>query len=136
MLSCRSTTWRKILDDVAERNGKRLEAPVETESVGVIKAIVASGEACGLLPASCVQAELEVGAFRVQRLVNPGIRGVLSLVSLPTSELSPAKRAIRDLVIDVVKRNGLSWNLGGGVDLSKVTPILRTLPSKVLPVPR
>lgn len=136
VLSCQSSTWRKVLDDVAARNGKRLHAAVETESVGVIKAIVRSGEACGLLPASSVQAERKSGEFRVQRLVDPEIRGVLSLVSLRTAQLSPARRAIRELVIDVVKRNGEAWDRGGDIDLSKVTPILRTLPSKVLPAGR
>ncbi len=136
VLSCRSTTWRKILDDVAERNGKRLQAPLETESVSVIKSVVQSGEACGLLPASSVQAERLDGRFRVQRIVKPEIRGVRSLVCLRSVQPTPAMRAVRDLLIDIVKRNGVTWDRDGEFDPSRVTPILRALPSKLLPVSR
>jgi LysR family nitrogen assimilation transcriptional regulator len=133
VVSCQSTTWRKILDDVAERHGKQFHAPIETESVNVIKAIALSGEASGLLPVSCVQNELKLGTLRAQRLTNPEIRGHLGLFSLPTAQLNPTKRAVRDLIADVVRRNG-AWNLSGS-SIDDVTPILRVVPSKVLPLP-
>lgn len=131
VIPCSSSTWRKIIDDVAERMGKRFAVPVETESMNVIKSIILSGEASGLLPASCVRAEVEQGTMRAQRLVGPEIRGVLSLASLSDMPMTPAKRAIRDLVVDIFSRSVAQG--GDRVSLANVTPILRTVPSKALP---
>lgn len=132
VLSCQSTTWRKILDDAAEKHGKTLKAAIETESVSVIKAIAMSGQAGGLLPMSCVQEEIANGSLRAQRLVNPEIRGLLSLVSLPSLQANPAKTAVRDLVINIVEESRGYW--GKDSSLRTVTPILRAVPTKVLPI--
>ena len=134
VVSCQSTTWRKILDDIAERRGKSFKAALETESVGVIKAIIQSGEACGLLPLSSVRREMEEGSLRVRRLVNPEIRGVLALASLPSSQMTPAKRAVRDLIVSVASE--IKASEGATLASSKVTPILRVAPSKLLPSAR
>jgi len=95
VVPCQSTTWRKILDDVAVRHGKQIRAPIETESLTVIKSIILSGEAGGLLPKSCVRAEMDAGTLRARRLINPEIRGMLSLVGLPSTQLNPTRRAVR-----------------------------------------
>jgi LysR family nitrogen assimilation transcriptional regulator len=132
VVSCRATTWRKILDDVAERHGKQLNTPIETESVAVMKSIILAGEASGLLPLSCVRAEVECGSMHAQR-VNPEIRGMLTLACLPSSQLNPTRRAVRDLVVDAIKSNS-AWSTTGN-SRGKVTPILRTVPSIALPPP-
>tara|TARA_R110000787_G_scaffold73921_5_gene164503 strand:- start:7457 stop:8437 length:981 start_codon:yes stop_codon:yes gene_type:complete len=136
VLSSPSSTWRKILDDVAERNGTKLVAAVETESAGVIKSIIASGEAYGLLPLSSVYAEREAGTFRVQRIVKPEIRGVLSLVSLRSADQTPAMRAVRELVMDVIKTSDCPWDAGNEFDPNQATSVLRAWPSKILPATR
>lgn len=99
----------------------------------MIKAILLAGEASGLLPASCLQNELNLGTLRAQRLVNPEIRGHLALFSLPSALLNPAKQAVRDLIADIV-RSSTAWPINGA-SLDDVTPILRVVPSKVLPLP-
>lgn len=131
VVSCKSSTWRKILDDVAEKRGKTFIAPVETESVSVIKSIILSGEASGLLPRSSVVNEVAQGLMQARRLIDPEIRGVLALASLRAADLNPAKRAIRDLMVEVLreKRAGAE----DPFSLANVTPILRTVPGKVLP---
>jgi LysR family transcriptional regulator, nitrogen assimilation regulatory protein len=133
VVSCQSTTWRKILDDVAARHGKQFATPIETESISALKAIALAGEASGLVPLSSVRAEVERGLLRAQRLINPDIRGMLALVSLRSTQLNPTRRAIRDLVTEVV-RNSNAWSADGNTPNS-VTPILRTVPSAVLPSP-
>lgn len=132
VLSSQSTSWRKILDDVAEKRGKTFKAAIETESASVIAAIAISGQASGVLPKSCVVNEVANGSLRAQRLVNPEIRGMLSLVSLPTLCHNPAKSAVRDLVLAVVKDSCGDW--GGSASPETVTPILRAVPTKVLPI--
>ncbi len=132
VLSCQSTSWRKILDDVAEKHGKTFKAAIETESASVIMAIAMSGQASGLLPMSCVREEVALGRLRAQRVVNPEIRGLLSLVSLPSLGPNPAKSAVRDLVLEVVKENHRHW--GENSSPETVTPILRAVPTKVLPI--
>ena len=132
VLSSQSTSWRKILDDVAEKRGKTFKAAIETESASVIAAIAMSGQASGLLPMSCVRKEVANGSLRAQRLVNPEIRGMLSLVSMPTLRHNLAKSAVRDLVRGVVKNS--CWHWGENSSPETVTPILRTVPTKVLPI--
>ncbi len=133
VMPCRSSTWRKILDDVAERFGRRLESPMETESASVMKAVALSGQAFCLLPASCVEEEKAQGIFRVQRVINPEFRGVLSLAGSTTAVAHPARRAVRDLVVDVVKKQGASMSDLDRVDLSSATPVLRAVPGRVPP---
>lgn len=134
VVSCQSTTWRKVLDDVAARRGKSFKSSIETESVGVVKAIVESGEACGLLPLSCVRREMAEGTMQARRLVNPEIRGVLALANLPSTQMTPAKRAVRDLILSVATE--VMERAGGQMSLTEATPILRMLPSKLLPIMR
>ena len=131
VVACEATTWRKALDDIAERTGGAFDAPVETESASVMKAIALSGEASAIMPASSVRAEVAEGALKAQRIVNPEMRGFLSLAHLPTLEMNPARQAVRDLVIEVVRAT--ASEPGETAAMGNVTPILRTVPGKVLP---
>jgi len=133
VMPCRSSTWRKILDDAADRFGRRFESPMETESASVMKAVAASGEASCLLPASCVQTEKAKRLLKVQRVVNPEFRGVVSLAGTTTAAAHPARRAVRDLVVEVVTQQGASMNDLGAADFSSTTPILRAVPGRVPP---
>ena len=131
VVACEATTWRKALDDIAKRIGGSFDAPVETESVSVMKAIVHSGEASAIVPVSSVRDEVAEGVFKAQRIVNPEMRGFLSLAHLPTLEMNPARQAVRDLVVDVVRAT--ASEPGETAAIANVTPILRTVPGKVLP---
>lgn len=132
VLSCQATTWRKILDDFAEKHGKSFKSAIESESVSVIKAIALSGQASGVLPMSSVREDVMAGRLRAQRLVNPEIRGILSLVSLPSLQPNPAKSAIRDLLMKVFENNRALW--GENSSPEAATPILRAVPTKLLPI--
>lgn len=129
--TCQSTTWRKVLDEIAERHGKSFRSTMETEAMAVIKSVVASGQARGILPLSSVRRETQDGEFAVQRIIKPEIRGVLSLAQSPSLEMTPARRAICDMVVRVMRDYGAA---GASPQRSTATtPILRAVPDKVLP---
>jgi LysR family transcriptional regulator, nitrogen assimilation regulatory protein len=134
VVSSQSTTWRKILDDIANQRGKSFSSSIETESASIVKAIAQSGEASGVLPLSCVRQEISEGTLQARRLVNPELRGMLVLASLPSAQMTPAKRAVRDLIMRVA--NDMMAGDSSGIDAVDVTPILRALPGKLLPAKR
>jgi LysR family nitrogen assimilation transcriptional regulator len=131
VVPCEATTWRKALDDVAQRQGRIFDAHVETESLAIMKAIVLAGEASAILPASSIRSEVEQGLIKAQRIVNPEMRGLLALTHLPTLDMTLARKAVRDLVIETV--NAASAEPDETVASANVTPILRTVPSRILP---
>jgi LysR family nitrogen assimilation transcriptional regulator len=123
VLSSSSTTERKILDDVAERHGRKFLLPIETESFPVTWEIIRSGEAKGLLPLSSVYREACRGEVSARLLVDPEIQGTLSLTHLASSEMTPAKRAVREIVAQVGREHMEA--AGAGLPEGNVTPILR-----------
>lgn len=130
VLTCQSTTWRKVIDNLAEKAGRKLDPLLETESINLTKAIVAEGLASTLLPMSYANHVGFDDRFVVRKLVEPSVKGVISLVNLSTRQLGPAHIAVRDLIADIVRSdpnfdpvNGDS----GQVDLP------RTLPTEVIP---
>ena len=128
VLSCKSTTWRKILDDIASNHGKVIKPSMETESFTAIREIVKSGDASGILPLSSVQKELNDGTLKVQRLINPEMRGIMSLARLPSSQLTPTRRVIQNLIIDIASDFNFTLH-----KIDDVTPMLKIVPSKLLP---
>lgn len=131
VVPCEATTWRKALDDVARRLGRAFVAPVETELLAVMMAIVLAGEASAILPASSVRNEVEQGLLRAQRIVNPEMRGLLAVTHLPTLEMTSARQAVHDLVVETVK--AATSEPDPSAAEANVTPILRAVPSRILP---
>lgn len=136
VLASPSTTWRKITDAVAERRGRRLVSVMETESAAVIRAVAAAGIAFGLLPASFVHEDRKNGTLRVQRVVKPAIRGVLSLARLRASPITPASKAVLDRIVDVVRSTKIAGDDEVRLDTTRAASVLRALPGKVLPTGR
>ena len=134
VVSCQSTTWRMILDDIAERHGKRFEAAIETESLGIMRTIAISGEACSIMPFSGVKDDVAAGRLNARLLVNPVTRGVLSLARLKIKEPTAAMQAVGRILVDVV-RETYGWT-EPDPSQSNVTQMLRAMPSKVLPTER
>jgi LysR family nitrogen assimilation transcriptional regulator len=124
----RTATVRKILDDAAQSRSRAFALPIETESFSVVREIVLSGEANGLLPLSSVYQEVRRGELSARRLVSPEVGGVLSLTHLSSSPMTPAKRAVRDIVTQVGRAHLEA--MGAGLPLGNVTPILRTSAKK------
>jgi LysR family nitrogen assimilation transcriptional regulator len=105
-MPCRSTAWRKILDDVAERQNKVLQSVVETESLSALRAMALSGECYALLPRSAVLEDIRSGVLQARKIVDPDMQGVMSIASVSGRELSRATVEIREVVIDVCSALG------------------------------
>jgi len=133
---CRSTTWRKILDDMAEKRGKMLDMPLESESMQMLKTIARSGQAHAILPRSCLNDEIERGELWARRIVNPAMRGVLSLASLSSMEPTLAHHAVREIVVQIARDISDRWRVSQSPTAGSVTPLIRAVPSLVLPVHR
>lgn len=132
VLTCQSTAWRQIVDEVAARHGKIVDPLVETESINVIRSIVLSGEASSILPLSYVRTEVDRGALKAQRLTKPSFRGTVSIVNLNAVELNPAQIAVQQMIIDIV-RNRKEFD-SGNTSMTRWTETPRTLPGTVLPM--
>lgn len=127
--SSRSTTWRKALDEIAERFGKSINPTIETESVSVLRAIVLSGRASAVLPRTYVEQEINQPELICQPLVNPNLRGVLSLVHLSAARLNPAQHAVKKILIDIMKRSDGVAPLRAAPPI----PITRSIPTIEVP---
>ena len=127
VISSQATAWRKVLDDVAERHGRRISSVIETEAVNVIMSIVMAGEASSVLPYAYVRSEVEKGRLIAQRLIDPELRVTISLASLAGMEMTPAQRAVRDVIVDIARH---SSKLNGplGTD-ANVVSALRAFPT-------
>ena len=131
VVSSQTTAWRKVLDDVAERCGQRIESIIETESINVIMSIVMSGEASCVLPLSYVRNEVAEGRLTAQRLINPELRGMMSLANLAGLEMTPAQLAVRQVIVELARN---SRKLNGYLDMgTKAMPTLRALPGRIMP---
>lgn len=129
VLPSKSTTWRKVLDDMAERHGLRFNPDVETESYRVMQALMQSGDLVGILPFDAVSGEIHRGTMRSQRLINPEIRGVLALAYLADAPRTAARRVVQNLIVEVFQTLR-SQSTATGNPLS-ATPILRATPSQI-----
>lgn len=134
VMPCRSTAWRKILDDVADRQGKTLRSVVETESLSALKAMAMSGECYALLPRSAVLDEIACGQLQGRKIVNPEMKGVLSIASVSGRELGRAAIEVRNIVVRAC--NALSANLPITDQTSLAGYALRVKPSSLFPARR
>lgn len=134
VLPSQASTWRKILDDIAVRRGKRLTTTMESESYNVLRAITLEGMACCVLGGCALQDEVAAGKLVARRLVNPSARGVLTVARLQSAVASPAVDAVKAILIDEA-RKAYSWHESSGEE-AQVLPMLRALPTQVLPQDR
>lgn len=133
VVPCAATTYRKMLDDIAVQKGKAFRPALESDSFEVIRSIAISGQADAVLPRHCLHADLAAGRLRARRLINPEVRGLLSIAHVSERSLDCAQRAVRDLVIKISHDNNGSLLTA---ITNNVMPLVRTLPSTVLPAHR
>ncbi|WP_160987415.1 LysR family transcriptional regulator [Novosphingobium silvae] len=133
VMPCRSTAWRKILDDVAERRGKALHSVIETESLSALRSMALSGECYALLPRSSVIEEVRDGRLQARRIVNPDMRGVMSIGSLSGRELGRAATEVRDIVVRACA--ALRDDLPLETEQPSQSHVLRVKPSTLFPIP-
>lgn len=124
--SSHATTWRKVLDEMAERFGKRFDPLLETESVAVLQSVLATGRVRCVLPLSYASAQLSEMPLTYQRLVNPELCGTVSLVHLSSTRLNATQQAVKDEIIGILGRPaGETRNLNASFKI----PVMRTMPT-------
>jgi len=85
---------RVMLDQLARRQGVRLDVVMSVDSSGGMKDVARSGHACTLLPLMAVQEELARGSLAAARVVKPGIRRTIVLALTTQRPLSRAARHV------------------------------------------
>jgi LysR family nitrogen assimilation transcriptional regulator len=131
--SCRSTAWRKILDDLAERVGKQLDLVLETESYSTLRALAISGECYALLPRLCVHQDVVDGRLSARKIVNPDVRGLMSLANLTNRPLSLAARKVKELAVQVFR--DLRYDLHLPESAPAAAHLMQIAPSTQFPIP-
>jgi LysR family nitrogen assimilation transcriptional regulator len=132
-LASESSPWRKALDEVAERRGMALRPIVESESMTALKALAITGDSCSILPWTYLRSEVREKLFHARRIVNPDMRGCVSVVSLKNYPLGVTQLKVRDVLVDVTRR---IYGLTEGIDAFDLpTRLRRAMPSALLPSP-
>lgn len=98
-----TSTWRKALDDAAERHGRAFTPQIETESVQALKALAMSGECHSLMPGSCIIEEARLGLLTARRVIDPEMQGTMSLASLASRPLGLAAAGVRDIIREIAE---------------------------------
>ncbi|RSY82022.1 LysR family transcriptional regulator [Sphingomonas koreensis] len=134
VLPCRSTVWRKVIDDVAERQNRDLRSVIETESFTALRAMAMSGECYTLLPRSSVLDDIQSGRLQARRIIDPEMRGLISVASISSRELTRAAVDVRDIVIDVCR--GAADEFALPDQHAHTGQALRGVPSTLFPMAR
>ena len=129
VLPCKPTIWRKTLDDLAEKRGMRFHDVIETESASIIKSIILSGQASGILPGSYIRDSEGSERIQAKLIVNPNIQGLLSIACLADAPLNPAMRQVRSIVVDIFRQQ----QRDDFHSMEKVVPVLKDVPGRLLP---
>jgi LysR family nitrogen assimilation transcriptional regulator len=132
VMPCRSTVFRKILDDVAERRGKALRSVIETESLSALRTMAMSGECHALLPLSSVLDDVREGRLQARKIVNPDMGGVTSIGSVSGRELGRAAVEVRNIVVRAC--SALRTDTVLGSEPAAVGHSLRVTPSAQFPI--
>jgi LysR family nitrogen assimilation transcriptional regulator len=132
ILPSKATSWRKLLDGAASDSSWEIHAPIETESVNVLKHVALSGEAFAVMPRLSAQSEIDSGLLQARRIVNPEMCGTKALVTLKSQLLSPVQKRVRELVVDLTtaRARHAGLDIGNGA----VQPLRRILPSAPFPI--
>lgn len=85
---------RQVLDQLARRQGVRLDIVMEVDSAGSMKDVALSGYAYTLLPRMAVREELQRGSLDAATVVKPGIRRTIVLADTTQRPLSRAARHV------------------------------------------
>src|SRR3546814_17556775 len=84
------------------RSSDLLRSPIETESLSALRAMALSGDCYALLPRSSVHADVVSGKLMARRIVNPDLRGMMSVANLNGRELQIGRASCRSRVCQYV----------------------------------
>lgn len=118
-----SSPWRRVLQEHADNLGKSFSVTFESESYMTLRSLAMSGECYTILPRSGIIQDHLNGSVQARRIIDPEIRGVLSLAHLHSKELSDAQKATRDVLITTMRKVAAELDLGSaGSPAKKVRP--------------
>ena len=92
------STVRVMLDQLAKRKKITLDIVLAADSLKIQKEIVLNGYGYTILPRHAVLTEIESGALQAARIVNPGIKRTVVLVTTSARPLSLACREVAKLI--------------------------------------
>ncbi|MFW2828955.1 LysR family transcriptional regulator [Sphingomonas sp. ID0503] len=120
---CRATSWRKILEEAADRRGKCLSVTFESDSYAALRSLALTGACFTILPRSSILQDVADGNLQARRIVSPDLRGHLSLASDSNRETTPAQRAGGLLLTKTIRRAAEELGLNAeGSAARKVCP--------------
>ena len=124
-----TTAWRKILEEEAARRSRSFSVSLETESFGALRAIAMAGHGYAVLPWSSVHADCVEGRLQARRIVNPDMRGLMSIACLNNKLMTAAQQAVHDLLVRTIKRisDSLHLDIPGAID----SPARKVCPSSL-----
>jgi LysR family nitrogen assimilation transcriptional regulator len=100
---------RRVIEDEMHAAGLSPRITFPINSMPAIKAVIARGLACGILPVSAVAAEVEAGTLKVRRIVEPSMWRTLYLIRPKTGEPPEAASGIaavvKSLVVELCAEN-------------------------------
>lgn len=97
-------TVRQLIAGTAERLGFPLQIAFEASSVGVIKTLVASGEAASVMPYASAIDELRRGELQARRIVDPSLKRTLYLVRSSRRKAFRSETKLLEVLRDATKR--------------------------------
>ncbi|MCL8382921.1 LysR family transcriptional regulator [Xanthobacter aminoxidans] len=130
-LPSNSATWRKALDEIAERRGMALNPVLETESMAALKALAMAGDCYTILPGPCILDEVRGGLYHARRIVNPELSGFMSVASLNSRPLGPVQKKVRDILVDVARQVCEAEEANAAA--AALASVSRATPSTLLP---
>ena len=129
VMPSQTTAWRKILEEEAARRSRSFSVSLETESFGALRAIAMAGHGYAVLPWSSVHADCIDGRLQARRIVNPDMRGLMSIACLNNKLMTAAQQAVHDLLVRTIKRisDSLHLDIPGAID----SPARKVCPSSL-----
>ncbi len=103
VLAKQTSSWRRVLDQAAKDIGKSFSCHFETESTSAMKALAVTGQSYSILPRSCIAADMREGKIHGRRIVDPPIRGLLSIANVESADLTLAHREVKKLIVKIAR---------------------------------
>ncbi|MBX3604336.1 MAG: LysR family transcriptional regulator [Piscinibacter sp.] len=105
VLAARPNGLRVALDQASRRAGVQLRVAVESDSLLIMKDLVARAGLYTVLPRQALHEELESGALSSARLVKPTVPRTLSLIASGRGPGSAATRAVMHEIRAIVRQS-------------------------------
>ena len=103
VLAGQQHTIRELIENAASGEGFSPTVVVEADALHLVKMVVASGRAFGLVPRNAIWSELRAGTIAAARIVDPPIRRNVALARPIVGNRTPAVEAIGHLCMSIAR---------------------------------